>query len=464
MIGVILLHPPFLQVQRVDPVSGAVYCMLYTVSDLVWRSLVLGAAGGQRVRPRRLSMDDVWGGNSLCLDGSRVIDRRIYLEEEIFEAEQKRIFAKTWQWVAHESELPEFGDYVTATIAGSPIVVARGDDDALNAFYNTCTHRGALVAAHPKGNCKGSFVCLYHGWCFDTEGKLAAVPLEEAYGDNLPKSRYDIPKIRLETFFGNIFVCLDDSAPPLVEFLGATAPYIQAFSEGHEVLGRVRWELEGNWKLWHENFRDNYHPMFAHAILGIGYQGVKILGENHDLSDGHSVMLFPLQTKPENIAPVVRKLTGRDIEAGEPPNIRQTSTSPPGADRLHTIMAVFPNLDFQFMSGGLTGGVLQTVRPVSLNKAIVEIVAYAPKGESEEAREARLGEILGTQTAAGKVSGDDNEAARRCSEGFGTIDAVRWSNMDRGQAPGSTGLKNDEYSLRSFYVAYKQYMGDVLHG
>lgn len=407
-------------------------------------------------------MTDVWSDNSLGLDGSRVIDRRIYLDQNIFEAEQAKLFAKTWQWIAHESEVAEFGDYVTAKIAGRPVVVTRGDNDAINAFYNTCTHRGALIAPNAKGNCKGSFVCLYHGWCFDTEGKLTAVPLEEAYGDNLPKSRYDVPKIRVDTFYGQIFVCLDDDAPPLEEFLGASRKYIQMFSEGREALGRVRWVLEGNWKLWHENFRDNYHPMFAHAILGVGYQGVQIKGENHDLSDGHSVMYFPSQTNPENIKSVVRKLSGRELEAGEAPNVRSTTQGGNQAEELHHILAIFPNLDFQFMSGDGAGGVLQTVRPISLDRAIVEIVAFGVKGESEAERQVRLEQILGTQTAAGKVSGDDNEAARRCAEGFGTIDAVRWSNMDRGQTPGTQGVKNDEYSLRTFYTSYKQYLGDAL--
>ena len=70
--------------------------------------------------------------------------------------------------------------------------------------------------------------------------------------------------------------------------------------------------------------------------------------------------------------------------------------------------------------------------------------------------------FLDGQTAAGKISGDDNEAARRCNVGFGAVRESRWSNMDRGQDPGGQGGKNDEYSLRSFYDAYKHYMGESL--
>jgi hypothetical protein len=92
----------------------------------------------------------------------------------------------------------------------------------------------------------------------------------------------------------------------------------------------------------------------------------------------------------------------------------------------------------------------------------VELVAFGDVGEAAEARQARLDQSLDGQTSAGKISGDDNEAARRCSLGFGAVREVRWSNMDRGQEPGAEGGKNDEYSLRAFYHAYKRYMGDSL--
>jgi hypothetical protein len=92
----------------------------------------------------------------------------------------------------------------------------------------------------------------------------------------------------------------------------------------------------------------------------------------------------------------------------------------------------------------------------------VEIVVFGPTGEAPEARQRRLEHALDTQTSAGKVAGDDAEAVRRCGRGFAAADAVRWSNMDRGQTPGLAGSKNDEYSLRSFYDEYKKYLGSHL--
>jgi len=408
-------------------------------------------------------MTDVWQGNSLNLDASRVIDRNIYVDPKIYAAERDQIFAHTWQWVAHESELPELGDYVTATVAGRPVVVARGDDGALNAFFNTCTHRGAMLAVHPRGNSGGSFVCMYHAWCFDTEGKLMSAPMDEAYGDRLEKACYDIPKVRMETFAGNIFISLAADVAPLETFLGQAGPYIEMFTGKHEAIGRVRWTLDGNWKLWHENFRDNYHPMYAHVAIGVNYQGVTIQGTNHDIAQGHSLLAFPAQGNgdPNRIGSVIRKVTGKELGAPPPPGPTVAANAD---DNRNLILAVFPNLDFQHSPVGINHNLLQIVRPLGVDKAMVEIVVFGEKGESAEVRQARLETSLDGQTAAGKISGDDTEAVRRCAGGFGAVREVRWSNMDRGQSPGDDGAKNDEYSLRAFYVAYKQYMGQALEG
>lgn len=407
-------------------------------------------------------MFDTWRENSLNLDPSRVIDRRVYVDQKIYAAEQEKIFAKTWQWVAHATEIPEFGDYVTATVAGRAIVIARNEDGGIRAFFNTCTHRGAILAPRARGKTDGTFVCLYHGWCFDTAGALTAVPLPQAYRENLVKSKcYNIPNIRCELFGEHVFVTLDPSLPPVKEFLGAAGAEIEKATGDGVALGRVRWVIEGNWKLWHENFRDNYHPMFAHQVLSFNYQGVKIEGENLDLGDGHSLLTFPSQGNPKQIVSAIGKITGRQVDAEATTILSRRGEGLPERPQ-HSILAIFPNLDFQYTTHPQASMVLQFIRPVAIDKSIIEIVVFGQKDDTPELRKIRLETALDGQTAAGKISGDDNEAARRCSMGFTTAREVRWSNMDRGQEPGTAGAKNDEYSLRAFYRYYKDYMGDVL--
>ena len=378
----------------------------------------------------------------------------------MFEAERASIFASTWQWVAHESEMPAPGDYVSCTIAGRNIVVARDNAGGTNAFYNTCTHRGACLTERPKGNCGGKFVCMYHGWSFDTAGKLAGVTWAEVYGEEFDRRLYDIPAIRVEIFAGHIFVALGEVPQTLVEYLGETADYIEQFTGQHEALGRVRWLIEGNWKLWHENFRDNYHPEFTHRVVGAGYRGIDVKGINMELEPAHSLLKFPPQRDARQIEGLLREVSGHEID------IKQTLYRRPPFDvdingDLH-ILAVFPNLDFQSYLDGAGGTFLQVVRPIAVDKTMVELVAFGVAGEPAQARSWRLKREMDIQTSAGKVSGDDVEVARRCTTGFSAVKEVPWSTIDRGHAPGTAGDKNDEYAMRKFYQAYKEYMGEAL--
>jgi hypothetical protein len=200
--------------------------------------------------------------------------------------------------------------------------------------------------------------------------------------------------------------------------------------------------------------------MFAHMLLTLNYQGVKIEGTNRDLANGHSVLQFPSQGNPNQILSTISKVTGRKLNA--PSAFSQQRARGQNQGTTLSILAIFPNLDFQYTSNPASSTLLQTVRPVGIDSAIVEAVLFGRKDDTDELRQMRLETALDSQTAAGKISGDDNEAVRRCEIGFSTFREVRWSNMDRGQAPGSQGAKNDEYSLRAFYSLYKQYMGDAL--
>ena len=109
------------------------------------------------------------------------VSRRVYTDPEVFAAEQDRIFSHVWLFVAHESQIPDPGDFVTAQVGERSTIVVRHVDGRIHAFDNRCAHRGMRVCNARRGSRK-RFVCPYHGWAFSTDGSLIGVPHAAGYG------------------------------------------------------------------------------------------------------------------------------------------------------------------------------------------------------------------------------------------------------------------------------------------
>jgi phenylpropionate dioxygenase-like ring-hydroxylating dioxygenase large terminal subunit len=204
------------------------------------------------------------------------IPTSIYSDSAVFEAEKRKLFNRTWQFLAHESEIPKNGDYVVRRVIDDSFIVARGDDGKVRAFLNLCRHRGGQVCRNESGNTK-RFLCPYHAWAYKTDGSLAGVPYhQEAYGGDaeLNKAEFGLfPPPHTEIFNGLIFINLDPGAKPLQEQLGDFKTYLEFYfppSPRHvEVRGPQRWRFKANWKVGAENFSgDTYHTPHTHASTG----------------------------------------------------------------------------------------------------------------------------------------------------------------------------------------------------
>src|SRR5262245_7200452 len=111
----------------------------------------------------------------LPLARARTLSGAFYTDAAVADAERRAIFGEAWQVVGRVDQVTEPGQYVTAEIAGQPIVVARGEDRVLRAFSNVCRHRAARVMPEPCGHAT-KLRCRYHGWTYDLAGKLRGVP------------------------------------------------------------------------------------------------------------------------------------------------------------------------------------------------------------------------------------------------------------------------------------------------
>jgi phthalate 3,4-dioxygenase subunit alpha len=202
----------------------------------------------------------------------------IYQDPDVHRAERDHLFSRTWQFLAHVSEIPEPGDYVVRRILDDSFIVARGSDGVVRVLLNVCVHKGMQVCRAEAGRA-AHFRCPYHAWTYANTGELVGVPFHlDAYGGDAGLRRADrgLVQPRFEEHRGLIFACVDPDAPPLADYLGPYAFYLDFYlhqsDAGAVVRGPQRWIVKANWKIGAENFAgDSYHTPHTHAsIVDIG--------------------------------------------------------------------------------------------------------------------------------------------------------------------------------------------------
>ena len=200
------------------------------------------------------------------------VHRSLYLDEEIFELEMKKIFGKTWVYVGHDSLVPKPGDYVTARVGRLPVVLSRHSDGKVYVIYNSCGHRGAMVCNDDKGHVD-LFRCCYHGWTFKTNGDLDAVAMPRGYGKSFELNdpalgMRRVPRVAVHRGF--VFASLAADGLSLEEHLGHAKDSIDELVDrapAGEIdlsAGVHKYMFRGNWKLQLENVVDMYHVPFSH--------------------------------------------------------------------------------------------------------------------------------------------------------------------------------------------------------
>jgi phenylpropionate dioxygenase-like ring-hydroxylating dioxygenase large terminal subunit len=222
-----------------------------------------------------------------------------YTNPEFFELDYDAFFLRRWQFVGHVNDVREVGDFISHDIGRDNVFVIRGKDDQLRAFKNVCRHRASRIL-EGQGSCPGVIRCPYHGWTYQMDGSLMAIPQDEHFPD-IDKSQHGLHEIQLEVFHGLLFVRVQGDGPSLAEHFGDMDRYLEMYDVTNyvqcaETTTQI-WHC--NWKVAWDNYLENYH-------IPIGHPGLHRLlietGEGKGLSSGVDYGTFDLRSKPSNVA------------------------------------------------------------------------------------------------------------------------------------------------------------------
>jgi p-cumate 2,3-dioxygenase alpha subunit len=404
------------------------------------------------------------------------VERVTMTSEDVFAAERATIFARSWLYLGHTSEVRASGDFVRRTIAGSPLFFTRAKDGAVHAFFNTCPHRGATICRQDAGNAK-VFQCFYHAWSFGLDGELVGLPDEAAYGAGFDRAEMGLREVpRCESYRGFIFICFDPEAVPLTEYLAGAKDIldliVDAADGAAEIIGGTHdYSMNANWKLQVENSVDGYHGLPVHETYfkyltrieqraaeqyGTNDASVKaVIGDAVDLGNGHAVIEYqaPWGRPIAKWSPLFGPSAKGELDA-----IRARLRATYGEERarrmvdLNRNMLIFPNL----VINDIMAVVVRTIWPTSATRMLVKAWQLAPESETAGPRERRLEAFLTFLGPGGFATPDDVEALESCQAGF-ACSGVRWNDISRGmkRAPQSV----DELQMRVFWRRWAQMIG-----
>lgn len=197
-------------------------------------------------------------------NGTGIFSKERYYAPEWKALEWEKMWTRVWVWAAREEDIPEPGDFVTFELGRENIIIARGDDHQVRAFYNVCPHRGNRLVHDSDGCLPKGFACSFHNWTFNLDGSIAEVRDRETFRPEALCANLDLTGLKCESWEGFIFINMDPDAKPLADQLGPLPAHAKPYKlKDMRIVRRVQSVWDANWKVGVDGFNEAYH---VHAI------------------------------------------------------------------------------------------------------------------------------------------------------------------------------------------------------
>jgi anthranilate 1,2-dioxygenase large subunit len=390
----------------------------------------------------------------------------VFSDRKIYEEEQVNIFrGSTWNYLCLEIDIPDAGDYRTAVVGETPIIVSRDEQGQIHAMVNRCAHKGALVCLKKHDNVN-ELACVYHAWTYNLDGTLKSVAFRNGVRgqggmpDDFDVGQHRLQKLRVATYAGMIFGTFSDETPPIEEYLG---PAMSAFIDRNlgrplKVLGVHSQIIRNNWKLYAENLRDSYHATLLHTF----YTSFKVNRLDMDggitLADkGWHHISFArrakLQEDAEYKSASVHSAKADSNLAG-PELLRAWDEFDDGIT--HSIQTIFPTLCIQFTLNSLA---IRFFAPRGVDETELFWVYLGYERDTQEQTEMRIVQSNLTG-AAGLVSLEDgciNEFVQRGTQR--SPEGASFMEMGGRQVASVPAGRATETAVRGFWKGYREIMG-----
>ena len=333
------------------------------------------------------------------------VHRDVYTCPKVFELERRRFFAASWNFVAHVSQIPQAGDYVTLDLAGRPLLVVRQSDGGVAVFYNRCAHKGSKLYSNARGSVGRVMQCAYHAWSYRLDGTSVGIPLRQEYaasGLSRCEASQGLSRVGAVAVYRDfVFVRLDKTGVEFKDYFGDSLQWLDNMADRSPTGklsvagGVIRNVIRCNWKMYLENINDTVHPVSTHESAG---KAAKSVWEAEYDSGGSTMPMAVEQMLPfasgydffnqldAEVYPHGHNALAVSMSThtgyAYPQDYKDALAAAHGAERAKEVLAKAPQNSVLYPSIAVKGAplVMRVIRPLAVDRMLLEAWSFRAEG------------------------------------------------------------------------------------